>query len=179
MQMLHRVRYRLVGERTVLINHAVILHPQDHRRLANIKQARNRAIRAARARLIFLLPYSPDLNPIEMVFAKLKTLLRTADERSIAAVWHRNVSLLENFGSTECANYLRHAEYDQTDPIILWVASMFRRGVRYVGLSRPGIWIQGVFGKIAGRDRSSATARRQSLWPSVTQVAGNIDTWLA
>ena len=47
-----------------------------------------RAIRDAGAHLLFLPPYSPDLNPIEMVFAKLKTLLRKADERSIAAVWH-------------------------------------------------------------------------------------------
>ncbi len=45
-----------------------------------------RAIRDAGAHLLFLPPYSPDLNPIEMVFAKLKTLLRRADERSIAAV---------------------------------------------------------------------------------------------
>ena len=57
-------------------------------------------------------PYSPDLNPIEMMFAKLKTLLRRTDERSIAAVWHRIGSLLSAFSPTECANYLRHAGYD-------------------------------------------------------------------
>ena len=70
-----------------------------------------RAIRAAGAHLLFLPPYSPDLNPIEQVFAKLKTLLRKADERSIAAVWHRIGSLLNQFTSTECANYIRHAGY--------------------------------------------------------------------
>ena len=71
------------------------------------------AIRDARAHLLFLPPYSPDLNPIEMVFAKLKTLLRKADERSIAAVWPRIGSLLDHFAPSECANYLRHAGYDQ------------------------------------------------------------------
>ena len=70
------------------------------------------AIRAAGAHLLFLPPYSPDLNPIEMVFAKLKTLLRKADERSIAAVWHRIGSILDQFSPAECANYLRHAGYD-------------------------------------------------------------------
>ena len=72
-----------------------------------------RAIRGAGAHLLFLPPYSPDLNPIEMMFAKLKTLLRKADERSIAAVWHRIGSLLQEFTPTECANYVRHAGYDQ------------------------------------------------------------------
>lgn len=74
-------------------------------------QAVRRAIRQAGAHLLFLPPYSPDLNPIEQVFAKLKTLLRKADERSIAAVWHRIGSLLENFSQAECANYIRHAGY--------------------------------------------------------------------
>lgn len=49
-------------------------------------QAVRRAIRDAGAHLLFLPPYSPDLNPIEMIFSKLKTLLRKAEERSIAAV---------------------------------------------------------------------------------------------
>ena len=70
-----------------------------------------RAIRAAGAHLLFLPPYSPDLNPIEMMFAKLKTLLRKADERSIAAVWHRIGQLLGTFSPDECASYLRHAGY--------------------------------------------------------------------
>ena len=70
-----------------------------------------RAIRAAGAHLLFLPPYSPDLNPIEMMFAKLKTLLRKADERSIAHVWHRIGQLLGEFSPNECAGYLRHAGY--------------------------------------------------------------------
>jgi transposase len=74
-------------------------------------QAVRRAIRAAGAKLFFLPPYSPDLNPIEQVFAKLKALLRKADERSIEATWRRIGTLLDRFTPTECANYLRNAGY--------------------------------------------------------------------
>lgn len=70
-----------------------------------------RAIRAAGAHLLFLPPYSPDLNPIEMMFAKLKTLLRKADERSVAAVWHRIGQLLSQFSPVECSNDFSHAGY--------------------------------------------------------------------
>ena len=49
-----------------------------------------------------------------MMFAKLKTLLRKADERSIAAVWQRIGSLLDHFSPAECMNYLRHAGYGST-----------------------------------------------------------------
>ena len=73
-----------------------------------------RAIRAAGAHLLFLPPYSPDLNPIEQMFAKLKTLLRKADERSIAAVWHRIGNLLNAFSPQECQNYFSHAGYAST-----------------------------------------------------------------
>lgn len=69
------------------------------------------AIRAASAKLLFLPPYSPDLNPIEQVFAKLKTLLRKADERTVEATWTRIGSLLNAFQPHECANYLRNSGY--------------------------------------------------------------------
>ncbi len=70
-----------------------------------------KAIRDAGARLFFLPPYSPDLNPIEQVFAKLKTLLRKADERTIDATWRRIGKLLECFSPQECANYIRNSGY--------------------------------------------------------------------
>ena len=70
-----------------------------------------RAIRAVDARLVFLPPYSPDLNPIEQVFAKLKILLRKAEERTVEGVWRRIGSLLQHFTPQECANYLRNAGY--------------------------------------------------------------------
>lgn len=72
--------------------------------------ARN-AIRSVGARLFFLPAYSPDLSPIEMVFAKLKALLRKADERSIEATWRRIGDLLAAFSAEECAAHLRHAGY--------------------------------------------------------------------
>jgi transposase len=74
-------------------------------------KAVRRAIRAVGARLIFLPPYSPDLNPIEQVFAKLKTLLRKAAERTVEATWRRIGTLLGAFSPQECANYLRNAGY--------------------------------------------------------------------
>jgi transposase len=75
------------------------------------RQAVRRLIRAAGAKLFFLPPYSPDLNPIEQVFAKLKTLLRKADERTIEATWRRIGSLLDCFTPAECANYLKNSGY--------------------------------------------------------------------
>ena len=69
------------------------------------------AIRAAGAKLFFLPPYSHDLNPIEQVFAKLKTLLRKAAERTVEATWKRIGSLLACFTPHECANYFANAGY--------------------------------------------------------------------
>ena len=69
------------------------------------------AIRAAGAHLFFLPPYSPDLNPIEQVFAKLKTLLRKAAERTLEATWKRIGALLDRFEPNECANYFRNSGY--------------------------------------------------------------------
>ena len=77
-------------------------------------QAVRNAIRSAGARLLFLPPYSPDLNPIEQVFAKLKLLLRKAAERSVDATWQRIGSLLDAFPPHECANYLRNSGYAST-----------------------------------------------------------------
>ena len=74
-------------------------------------KAVRRAIRAAGARLFFLPPYSPDLNPIEQVFAKLKYLLREASERTVESVCSCIGRLLDRFSSTECKNYLVNAGY--------------------------------------------------------------------
>jgi transposase len=77
-------------------------------------QAVRRAIRAAGAHLLFLPPYSPDLNPIEQVFAKLKHLLRNAAERSVEATWRRIGHLLDRFSPAECTNYFRNCGYAST-----------------------------------------------------------------
>ena len=68
-------------------------------------------IEAVGARLVYLPPYSPDFNPIEQFFAKLKALLRKAAERSVDALWDRIGQLLDAFSPEECGNYLRHAGY--------------------------------------------------------------------
>jgi transposase len=69
------------------------------------------AIRSVGARLFFLPPYSPDLNPIEQVFAKLKHLLRKAQERTVDGVCRQIGALLHHFPPQECANYFRNAGY--------------------------------------------------------------------
>ena len=73
--------------------------------------AARKAIRSAGAHLLFLPPYSPDLNPIEMMFAKLKRLVRKADERTVETTWRRIGKLLDGFHPAECAAYIRHAGY--------------------------------------------------------------------
>lgn len=72
------------------------------------------AIEAAGAKLLFLPPYSPDLNPIELAFSKLKALLRKAGERSIAGLWHLLGRLLDEFSPQECSNFLAHCGYRAT-----------------------------------------------------------------
>jgi len=68
-------------------------------------------IRAAGARLLFLPPYSPDLNPIEQVFAKFKHLMRRAAERTMEASWRRIANVLDTFSPIECSNYLVNSGY--------------------------------------------------------------------
>jgi transposase len=92
-----------------------VLRPGDVVIMDNLgshkRQAIRRAIRAAGARLLFLPAYSPDLNPIEQVFAKLKTLLRKLDTRNIETTWRGIGQLLDAFTPSECANYFRNSGY--------------------------------------------------------------------
>ena len=91
------------------------LKPGDIVVMDNLSSHKNAAvraaIRAAGAKLFFLPAYSPDLNPIEQVFSKLKTLLRKAAERTVDASWKRIGSLLDEFKPDECGNYLTAAGY--------------------------------------------------------------------
>jgi transposase len=68
-------------------------------------------IRAAGARLWFLPPYSPDLNPIEQAFSKIKHWMRMAQKRSIPDVWRHIGTLVDTITPDECANYLANAGY--------------------------------------------------------------------
>ena len=81
--------------------------------LSSHKGPRVRAlIEAAGAELLFLPPYSPDFNPIENAFAKLKALLRKAAERTVAGLWRAIGRIVDAFSATECANYFAAAGYD-------------------------------------------------------------------
>ena len=69
------------------------------------------AIESVGAHLRFLPPYSPDLNPIELAFSKLKSKLRKAGERTIEELWNRIGELVDEFQPDECRNYFRHCGY--------------------------------------------------------------------
>jgi transposase len=70
------------------------------------------AIEAVGARLLYLPPYSPDFNPIENAFSKLKALLRKAAERTIERLWAAIGELLNDFTPKQCANFFANAGYD-------------------------------------------------------------------
>jgi transposase len=70
------------------------------------------AIEVAEAMAIYLPPYSPDLNPIEQVFSKLKALLRKAAERTIPGLWRKIRSILRAVTKKECINFFRRAGYE-------------------------------------------------------------------
>jgi transposase len=72
------------------------------------------AIEAAGAKLLYLPPYSPDFNPIENAFSKLKALLRTAAERTVEGLWSAIGRCLDRFTPRECANYFEAAGYGPT-----------------------------------------------------------------
>jgi transposase len=83
--------------------------------LASHKKAGVRkAIESAGAQVVYLPPYSPDFNPIELVFAKLKGLLRSAAERTVSGLWDRIGKLLDHFSHEECLHYYRHCGYATT-----------------------------------------------------------------
>ena len=114
------------------------LHPGDLVIMDNLGSHRGRAIRrairTAGGRLFLLPKYSPDLNPIEQVFAKLKHLLRKAAARTREAVRSAIGELLGSFTPEECANYFRNSGYGEPNPIMLSSAGCIIAGRRS---SRP------------------------------------------
>jgi transposase len=83
--------------------------------LASHKRARvGEAIERAGCTLLYLPPYSPDFNPIELAFAKLKALLRKAGKRTVEGLWEFLGQALDAFAPQECLNYMRHCGYDAT-----------------------------------------------------------------
>lgn len=69
------------------------------------------AIEAVGAKLVYLPPYSPDFNPIELVFAKLKSLLRSLEKRTIPELENTLGLLIDHFSPGECTNYFKHCGY--------------------------------------------------------------------
>jgi len=94
------------------------LRPGDIVILDNLSSHKGQRVRemieAAGASLLYLPPYSPDLNPIENAFAKLKALLRKAAERTVDGLWIAIGRLLDAFTPQECAKYFAAAGYDAT-----------------------------------------------------------------
>jgi transposase len=88
----------------------VVLDNLAAHKVAGVRQA----IKAAGASILFLRPYSPDLNPIEQLFAKLKALLRKAAARTKDELWHAIGRLLATIPPAECARYLHHCDYGST-----------------------------------------------------------------
>jgi transposase len=86
----------------------VIMDNLPAHKAAGVREAINRA----GALLMFLPPYSPDFNPIENAFAKLKALLRTKAKRTITALWDAVATILKQFTPAECANYFAATGYD-------------------------------------------------------------------
>jgi transposase len=92
------------------------LRPGDIVIMDNLSSHKRAAIRelieAADARLLFLPPYSPDFNPIEKAFARLKAMLRKAGERTVTGLWNLIGRLVDLFAPQECANYFSSCGYD-------------------------------------------------------------------
>ncbi len=86
----------------------VVMDNLPAHKVAGIREA----IEGAGARLLYLPPYSPDFNPIEMAFSKLKALLRKAAARTINDLWDVIALAIETFTPTECTNYFKAAGYD-------------------------------------------------------------------
>jgi transposase len=88
----------------------VILDNLSSHKVAGVKEA----ITATGATVLYLPPYSPDLNPIEKFFSKLKALLRKAAQRNIDALWKEIAELLNTVSSSECTNYFASCGYVNT-----------------------------------------------------------------
>lgn len=86
----------------------VIMDNLPAHRVSGVREA----IEAAGATRLFLPPYSPDFNPIEQAFAKLKALLRKLAARTVEALWHAIAEAIERFTPSECTNYFANSGYE-------------------------------------------------------------------
>ena len=91
-------------------NDVVIMDNLSSHKIVGVQES----IESAGAKLFFLPPYSPDFNPIELAFSKLKQLIRSAKETSMEKLWDTCGNVLEKFSESEFRNYFRHAGYRYT-----------------------------------------------------------------
>ena len=89
----------------------VVMDNLSSHKVKGVKQA----IESAGAEVRYLPPYSPDLNPIELAFSKLKKLLRDGAERTVDRLWKLCGKLLDQFTQQECLNYFKHCGHTATD----------------------------------------------------------------
>ena len=89
----------------------VVMDNLGSHKVAGVREA----IEARGATLLYLPPYSPDLNPVEQVFAKLKALLRAEAARTVEALWAAVGRLIARFPAAECARYLAHCGYGRSE----------------------------------------------------------------
>lgn len=85
----------------------VVLDNLSAHKVAGVREA----IEAAGAKIVYLPPYSPDFNPIELLFSKLKWLIRSAALRTVDALWSFLGKAIDAFSADECGRYLRHCGY--------------------------------------------------------------------
>jgi transposase len=95
----------LIGPSTV-----VVIDTSSSHKVAGVREA----IEAAGAELRYLPPYSPDLNPIELAFAKFRKLLRDSARRTVDKLWDLCGEILDAFTEPECRNYFKHCGYRYT-----------------------------------------------------------------
>ena len=92
---------------TLKVGDVVVMDNLSSHKIEGVKEA----IESVGAKVLYLPPYSPDFNPIEMVFAKLKHFVRKAKVRNVENLWQKLGQLCDIFSPTECLNYFRHAGY--------------------------------------------------------------------
>lgn len=85
----------------------VVLDNLSAHKVAGVRDA----VQAVGADLLYLPPYSPDLNPIELAFSKLKSLIRSVAPRTRERLWDHCGTVLDRFSAGECRNYIRHCGY--------------------------------------------------------------------
>ena len=96
--------------RSLRPNDVVIMDNLSSHRVKGVVQA----IESVNAKVLFLPPYSPDLNPIELAFSKLKQLIRSANQRTIEGLWNVCGKVLDYFNESEFRNYFKHCGYRYT-----------------------------------------------------------------